>query len=94
MTTATGTIPVLCDRTVFATNVIPFAFEVIRVTGGTVRSVLRPGIWNSSAYGTTVTCVTARVVPVISRVVPRGMAEIGRRPGVGGMTHVALYGRQ
>jgi hypothetical protein len=95
VTTAAGTIPVLCDCTIFAANVIAFAFEIIRMTGSTVRSVPQPAIRNSSAYGTTVTCVTAWVVAVIAWVVsPATMAEAGRRPAVGGMTHVALYGRQ
>lgn len=73
---------------------LAFAFEIVRVTGGTVRRVLRVGIRNRSAYGTTVTCVTARVPAVIARVVSLwAMAEAGWRPAVGGMTHVALYGR-
>ena len=74
---------------------IPFAFEIIRMTGRTVWSVLQPAIRNSSAYGTTVTCLTAWVVAVIAWVVSLAtMAEAGRRPAVGGVTHVAFYSRQ
>ena len=90
MTTAAGAILVLCDRTIFAANVIPFAFEIIRVAGGAERLVLRPAIRNRIVYGTAVAGGTAWIIAVIARVVPRGVAEVGRCPAIGGMTFVAL----
>ena len=94
VTTAAGAIPVLRDRTVFTTNMIPFAFEIIRMTGRAVRSVLRPAIRNCIVYGTTVAGGTAWIIAVIARVAPLGtMAEAGRCPAIGGMTGVALESR-
>lgn len=95
VTTATGAIPVLRDRTVFSTNVIPFAVEIVRVTGRTIRSVLRPPIWNRCADGITVARIATRIPSVIAWVVAlRVMAEVGRRPAIGGMTNVTLRGCQ
>ena len=70
---------------------IPFAIEIIRMTGRTVRSVLRPAIRNCIVYGTAVAGGTAWIDAVIAWVVSLGtMAEAGRRPAIGGMTDVAL----
>jgi hypothetical protein len=92
--TATGTaILVLLDRTVTAANVVSLASEIICVTGGAERLVLgkRPG--DRGADGRTVTAGTAGIYAVIARVVSIPiMAEVGRRPAVGGMAGVALRG--
>ena len=94
MASAAATIPVLSDGAVFSAYVISFSFEIVSVTGGTERSVLGPGPRNRAANGITVTAVTARISSVITRVVSiRVMTKVGRRPGVGGMTYVALFRR-
>jgi len=94
MTATTGTISVLRDSTVIAANVVPFTFEIICMTGGTVGRVLGPGPGDITANGITMAPVTARVSPVVARVVSiRIMIKVSRRPAVGGMTHVALFGR-
>ena len=73
---------------------IPFAFEIIRMTGRTVRSVLRPAIRNRIVYGTAVAGGTAWIIAVIARVVPLGtMAEAGWCPAISGMTLVTLESR-
>lgn len=92
MTTAAGAILVLCDGTVFTTDMIPFAFEITGMTGRTERCVLGPGPGDVSTDGSAVAAVTARIPSVIARVVAlRIMGEAGRCPAVGGMTHVALF---
>jgi len=94
MTATTGTISVLRDSTVIAANVVPFTFEIICMTGGTVGRVLGPGPGDVTANGITMAPVTARVSPVVARVVSiRIMIKVSRRPAVGGMTHVALFCR-
>lgn len=91
---ATAAVPVLRDGTVLATDMLVFASEVIRMTGRAVRLVLRPGPGNVGADGITVAGGTTRISAMIARVVPvRIVAEVGRGPAVGGMTHVALRGR-
>ncbi len=91
---AAAAIPVLRNGTVLSTNVLVFAFEVIRMTGRAIRFVLSPGPGNVGADGITVAGGTTRISAVIARVVPvRIMAEVGRCPAVGGMAHVALRGR-
>ena len=90
VTTATGTIFILRHGTVLAANVVTFAFEIISVTGRAERCVLRPAIRNRIVYGTAVAGGTAWIIAVIARVVPRGVAEVGRCPAIGGMTFVAL----
>ena len=73
---------------------IPFAFEIIRVTGSAVRRVLGIGPGNIAADTIAVAAGTAWIVPVIPRVVPpRAMTEAGRRPAIRDMTDVALFGR-
>lgn len=95
MTSTPGAIPVLCDGSAFAANVFAFRLEIIRMAGSAVGCVLGPAIRNRSADRTTVAGSTARVPSVVSRIFPsRVMAETGRRPSVGGMTQVALYGCQ
>ena len=70
------------------------AFEIIRVTGGAVRCVLGVGPGDIAADSWAVAAVTAWVSAVIARVIPlRAVAEAGRRPAIGGMTHIALLGR-
>lgn len=94
MTAATGAIPVLRNGTVFTADMIAFAFKIVRMTGRTVRGVLRPGIRNCIIYGTAVTCATARIIAMVTGVVPCWiMAEAGRRPAIGGMTGIALKSR-
>jgi len=91
VTATAAAILVLCDRTVFATNVPAFAFEVTRMTGRTERCVLRPRPGNGGADGSAVAAVTTRVPAVIAGVVAVGVvAEVARCPGIGGMTGVAL----
>ena len=73
---------------------IPLTFEIVRMTGRTVRGVLRPGIRNRIIYGTAVTCATAWIIAMITGVVPgRVMTETGRRPAISGMTGIALKSR-
>ncbi len=63
------------------------------MTGRAEGCVLRPGPGNIAADGITVTSITAWIVSVIARVIPLCvMAEAGRCPAVGGMTHIALRG--
>ena len=94
MTSASGAILVLCDRAVFAANVIPFSFEIICVTGRTERLVLGKWPGNSSTDNRAVAAGAAWIIPVIPWVVPLwAMAETGRRPAIGGMAHVALLRR-
>ncbi len=94
MTSAAGAVLVLCDGTIFTTNVLTFASEIIRVTGGAERLVLGIGPGNSSAYYIAVAAVTAWIPAVITGIVPlRAMAEAGWRPATGGMADVALFGR-
>jgi len=88
--TATA-VPVLLYRSVFAADMIAFAFEIVSMTGRAEGCVLGPGPGNGRAYRIAVTAVTARVSSVVSRVVSiRIMAETGWRPAVGGMADVAL----
>lgn len=92
--TATATaILVLLDGAALSTVVSSFTFEIIRVTGCAKGRVLGPGIRNRTAYGATVAYSTAQVPSVVARIVPlRVVTETGRRPAVGGMANVALYG--
>ena len=98
VTTTAGTVLVLFDRAVFAAPVLVFSFEVIRVTAGTERRVPQfIGIVvtiDTRAYRPSVTAITPWIPAVIARIVPLfAVTEVGRRPAVGGMTHVALFGR-
>lgn len=93
MAATAAAIPVLCDGTVFTTDMIPFSFKITGMTGRTERCVLGPGPGTVSANCSTVAAVAARISSVIARVVTlRVMAETGWRPAVGGMTGVALCG--
>lgn len=93
--TAAAAIPVLRDGTVFTTNMITFALEIIRMTGGTIRFVLGPAPGNSGADGIAVAAGTTRVIAMIARVVPvRIMAEVGRGPAVRRMAYVTLRRRR
>ena len=86
-----ATVFVLLDRTASATDMIACASEVIRMTSGAERFVLREGPRERTVDAVAVTAVTSRVHAVIARVVPIGiMAEDVRRPAVGRMAHVAL----
>lgn len=92
MTAAPGAILVLCHGTILAANVLVFAIEVIRVTGGAKRCVLGIGPGNGSAYHVAVAADAARIIAVIARVVSlRTMVEAGWRPAIGDMTHVTLF---
>jgi len=94
MAAAAAAISVLCDSTVVAAIMIAFAFEITSMTGRAERRVLGPGPGNVSADGITVAAVTTRISAVIARIVAlRVVTEISRRPAVGGMAHVALFGR-
>ena len=85
---------ILRNSAAIAANVISFTFEIIRMAGCAEGSVLRPGPGNVTANGITVAAVTTRVVPMVARIVSlRVVVEAGRCPAVGGMTHVALFGR-
>jgi len=93
VTSTSGTIFVLCDGPVFATNVIPFAFEIIRMTGSAERLVLGKWPGNSATDNRAVTGYTAWIHAVVARVVPCGtMGEAGWHPATGGMAHIALFG--
>jgi hypothetical protein len=91
VTTAAGAISILRDCTIFATNMIPFAIEIICVTGSAERLVFWEGPGNSATDNIAMAGCTTRVHAVIARVVPsRTMAEADWRPAVGGMTNVTL----
>lgn len=94
MASTTAAVPVLRHSTIFAADVVPFAFKIIRMAGRAEGSVLRPGPGNVTANGITVAAITTRVVPMVARIVSlRVVVEAGRCPAVGGMTDVALFGR-
>ena len=94
---------VLLYRTVFTASVVAFTFKIIRVAGGTERRVLGfPGgpplhTIRTAADRRTVAAITPRIPAVIAQFIfnkgtVRVMTEIGRRPAIGGMTHIALVG--
>lgn len=96
-TTAAAAILVLRDRAVSSADVVTLAFEIVRVTGRTVRNglcgrcVLRVRPRKGAVNAVAMTPVAARIHAVITRVIPpRIMTEDIRRPGVGRMAHVAL----
>jgi len=93
-TTAAAAILVLCDGAVPAADVITLTSEIVRMAGRTERCVLREGPCKVTVDAVAVTGVAARIHPVITRVVAlRTMTEDIRSPGVGRMTHIALYVR-
>ena len=101
--TAFSTIFVPRDRAVSAAVVIAFAFKIIRVAGSTERRVLGfPGgpplhTIRTAADCRTVAAITPRILAVVAQFIfdkgtVRVMTEIGWRPAIGGMAHIALVG--
>ncbi len=88
-----ATIHVLCDGTITSAIVIPFRFEIIRMTGSAERFVLGRGPGNNAACSSAVAAATAWIPSVRAWIVRRSMAEAGRCPAVGGMTYFALFSR-
>ncbi len=103
VTTTVATTLVLLYRTIFTASVVAFAFKIIRVAGGTEGRVLGfPGgpplhTIRTAADRRTVAAITPRIPAVITQFIfdkgtVRVMTEIGRRPAICGMTHIALVG--
>jgi len=103
VTTTVATTLVLLYRTIVTASVVAFAFKIIRVAGGTEGRVLGfPGgpplhTIRTAADRRTVAAITPRIPAVITQFIfdkgtVRVMTEIGRRPAIGGMTHIALVG--
>lgn len=93
MTAAAATVAILRHRAVTAADVIALSLEVTGMTGRAVGRVLWPSPRNNRANGRPVALGTSRVTPVIAGIVAvRIVAEHRRRPGVGGMADVALFG--
>ena len=83
MTSASAAILVLFDSAISSAIVIPFAFEIIRMTGSTVGCVLRIGPRKITVYAIAVAAATSWISSMITRVVPTGtMAEDVWRPAV------------
>ncbi len=68
MTSTAAAIPVLFDSTATSTNVITFAFEIIRMTGSAVGCVLWPVIHKRNDYAIAVTATTTWGSSVVARV--------------------------
>ena len=68
-----------------------FASKVAGMTSGTVRCVLRYGVHKRHCDDTAMTCTTAWVASMVTRVVPiRIMTESGRRPSASDMACITL----
>lgn len=104
MAATVATTLVLLYRTVTTASVVAFAAKIIRVAGGTERRVLGfPGgpplhTIRTAADRRTVAAITPRIPAVIAQFIfdkgtVRVMTEIGRRPAIGGMAHVARFVR-
>ena len=104
MAATVATTLVLLYRTVTTASVVAFAAKIIRVAGGTERRVLGfPGgpplhTIRTAADRRTVAAITPRIPAVIAQFIfDKGtvqvMTEIGRRPAIGGMAHIARFVR-
>ncbi len=92
MTARSATVLVLFDGTITSANVIPFPFEIIRMTGGAEAHIRGDGMiaWNVLTI-VRVTRNTPNARIVVARVVYSCMAEfVGRCPALRDMTGVAL----
>ena len=83
MTTALAAVLVLLNGAASAADMVAGALEVIRMTGGTKRLVLREAPRDRAADRIAVAGGASGISPVIARVIaPWIVAESVRRPGV------------
>ena len=92
MASTLAAILVLFDRTISATYVIAFTFEIIRMTGGAEWCILVEAPVKSTFTGIAVAAATRQRPSVVTRIIPiRIMSEGGWRPAVCRMTRITLY---